>query len=85
MKKKYGYKPGKTIRGCWDKHQGNLFERDGARKVSLAGEASGDSTSECVPFVPSVFAFLFGHEACRSAGKGTGSRIRPIPLPDGWE
>lgn len=24
-------KPGKTIRGCRDKHQGNLFERDGAR------------------------------------------------------
>lgn len=85
MKKKYGYKPGKTIRGCWDKHQGNLFERDGARKVSLAGEASGDSTSECVPFVPSVFAFLFGYEACRSAGKGMGSRNRPIPLPGGWE
>lgn len=28
-------KTGKTIRGCRDKHQGNLFERDGARKVSM--------------------------------------------------
>lgn len=60
-------KTGKTIRGCRDKHQGNLFERDGARKVSHVGEALGDSTGECVPFVPSGFAYTFGHGACRSA------------------
>lgn len=60
-------KTGKTIRGCRDKHQGNLFERDGARKVSHVGEAPGDSTGECVPFVPSGFAYTFGHGACRSA------------------
>ena len=64
---------------------GNLFERDGARKVSHVGEAPGDSTGECVPFVPSGFAYIFGHGACRSAGKGTGSRNRPIPLLGGWE
>ncbi|MFS2996513.1 hypothetical protein AAH013_19550 [Phocaeicola dorei] len=60
-------KTGKTIRGCRDKHQGNLFERDGARKVSHVGEAPGDSTGECVPFVPSGFAYTFGHGACQSA------------------
>ncbi|WP_294483306.1 hypothetical protein [uncultured Bacteroides sp.] len=27
-------------------------------------EAPGDRTGECVPFVPSGFAFPFGHEAC---------------------
>ncbi|MCE8971854.1 hypothetical protein [Bacteroides fragilis] len=60
-------KTGKTIRGCRDKHQGNLFERDGARKVSHVGEAPRDSTGECVPFVLSGFAYIFGHGACRSA------------------
>ena len=60
-------KTGKTIRGCRDKHQGNLFGRDGARKVSTAGEAPGDSTDECVPFVLSGFAYIFGHGAYRSA------------------
>lgn len=60
-------KTGKTIRGCRDKHQGNLFERDGARKVSHVGEAPSDSTGECVPFVLSGFAYTFGHGACRSA------------------
>ena len=60
-------KTDKTIRGCRDKHQGNLFERDGARKVSHVGEAPSDSTGECVPFVLSGFAYIFGHGACRSA------------------
>lgn len=60
-------KTGNTIRGCRDKHQGNLFGRDGARKVSTAGEAPGDSTDGCVPFVLPGFAFTFGHVACRSA------------------
>ena len=60
-------KTGKTIRGCRDKHQGNLFGRDGARKVSIAGEAPGGSTDECVPFVLSGFAYIFGHGAYRSA------------------
>ena len=60
-------KTGKTIRGCRDKHQGNLFGRDGARKVSTAGEAPGDSTDGCVPFVLPGFAFPFWHVACRSA------------------
>lgn len=60
-------KTGKTIRGCRDKHQGNLFGRDGARKVSTAGEAPGGSTDECVPFVLPGFAFTFWHVACRSA------------------
>ena len=55
------------IRGCRDKYQGNLFERDGTRKVSLAGEAPGDRTGECVPFVLPGFAFTLGHGACRSA------------------
>ena len=60
-------KTGKTIRGCRDKHQGNLFERDGARKVSHVGEAPGDSTGECVPFGLSGCAYSCEHEACRSA------------------
>ena len=34
-------KTGKTIRGCRDKHQGNLFERDGARKVSMKSKLRG--------------------------------------------
>lgn len=62
-------KTGKTIRGCRDKHQRNLFERDGTRKVSPSGEAPGDSAGECVPFVPSGFAFTFGHVACGVLGR----------------
>ncbi len=34
-RKKCDWKTGKTRKGCRDKHQGNLFERDGARKVSM--------------------------------------------------
>ena len=60
-------KTGKTIKGGRDKHQGNLFGRDAARKVSTADEAPGDSTDECVPFVLPGFAFPFWHVACRSA------------------
>ena len=41
-----------------------MFERDGTRIVSLAGEAPGDSTGKCVPFVLSGFLSAFGYAAC---------------------
>ncbi|WP_455643762.1 hypothetical protein [Parabacteroides sp.] len=58
------------MRGCQDKHQRNLFERGGARFVTLVGEAPGDTAGKCVPFVPSCFLSAFGYAACGVAESG---------------